>query len=247
MLAPIAFNSIIKKTTSTLTASTTAPTKGIPVVDLLSYSLMGPWLYMNWQFEEDVIASPGTFTAVATTDIFTLTTHGFRTGIKVRVSNSGGALPTGLVAATDYYVIKIDADTFYLAESLIASTNPLAFINITTNGTGTNTVTPQAVAGTAGSGTYLLTLPESLAIDSNFISIGTNKNANIVGSCYVIDSAGTAVEGNGYVTAYNANNLAMVVNKVFVSHTYLNINSSDKPVKYLLRAQVPITLRNYLY
>ena len=247
MLAPVALNTIIKKTTGTLTASTTAPTKGIPIVDLLSYALMGPWLDLNWQFEEDVLTSPGTFTAVATTDICTLTSHGFRTGLKVRVSNSGGALPAGLAAATDYYVIKIDANTFYLAESLTASTNALAFINITTNGTGTNTVTPQAVAGTAGSGTYLLTLPESLAIDSNFISIGTNKNANIVGSCYVIDSAGTPVEGNGYVTAYDANNLAMVVNKVFVSHTYLNINATDKPVKYLLRARVPVTLRNYLY
>jgi len=91
MLAPVALNTIIKKTTGTLTASTTAPTKGIPIVDLLSYSLMGPWLDLNWQFEEDVLTAPGTFTAVATTDICTLTSHGFRTGLKVRVSNSGGA------------------------------------------------------------------------------------------------------------------------------------------------------------
>lgn len=243
----IPLNTIIQRSTSELTASSVAPTKGIPAVDMLSYYLMGPTLNMQWQFEEDVIASSGTFTAVATTDIFTKSSHGFRTGIKVRVSNSGGALPTGLVAATDYYVIKIDANTFYLAESLTASSNPLAFIDITSNGTGTNTVTPQTVAGTAGTGTYLLTLPDSLMIDSNFVSVGTNKNANNVGSVYVIDSAGTPVEGLGYVTAYDTTHLAMVVNKVFVTDAYLGINSADKPVKYLLNARVPITLRNYLY
>lgn len=247
MTAPIGINQIIKKTTSTLTATTTAPTKGTPVVDLLSYSLIGPYLHLNWQFEEDVIASAATFTAAGATNIFTVASHGFRTGIKVRVSNSGGALPTGLAAGTDYYVIKIDANTFYLSTTYLGAINGGAIIDITSDGTGTNTVTPQAVAGTAGSGTYLLTLPESLVIDSNFISVGTNKNANNVGTVYAIDSAGTPVEGLGYVTAYNTTNLAMVVNKQFITNSYLGINAADKPVKYLLNAIVPVTNRNYTF
>jgi hypothetical protein len=88
----------------------------------------------------------GTFTAANATEIFTLTSHGFVTGLKVQVSNSGGGLPTGLSTSTDYFVIKINANTFYLATTLanaIAGTNLL----ISGDGTGTNTVTPTTFAG----------------------------------------------------------------------------------------------------
>lgn len=88
--------------------------------------------------------TPKVFTAANGTEIFTSAAHGLNTGDgPVWVSNSGGALPAGLVASTDYYVIKIDANTFYLATSLanaLAGTNLL----ITTDGTGTQTLTPQA-------------------------------------------------------------------------------------------------------
>jgi hypothetical protein len=63
--------------------------------------------------------------------------HGLYTGETVQVSNSGGALPAGLSAATDYYVVKYDADNFRLATTL---TNAWAgtVINITGAGTGTH-------------------------------------------------------------------------------------------------------------
>jgi hypothetical protein len=58
------------------------------------------------------------FTAANGTEIFTSVAHGLITGDgPVRVVNAGGALPTGLAADTDYWIIKIDADTFYLATS----------------------------------------------------------------------------------------------------------------------------------
>jgi hypothetical protein len=77
------------------------------------------------------------FTVDYTTDIFTKSTHGMYTGDILQVSNSGGALPGGLSASTDYFVIKIDANTFYLATSFLnAQTGTV--INITNNGSGTN-------------------------------------------------------------------------------------------------------------
>lgn len=247
MSSPVGINTLVTKATSVLDAVTTAPTKGTPVVDLLTYQVIASKMFLNWQFEEDVIASAGTFTAVATTNILTKSSHGFRTGIKVRVSNSGGALPTGLVAATDYYVIKIDADTFYLSASLLGALNGTAIIDITTNGTGTNTVTPQAVAGTAGSGTYLLEIPVGYEVDSNFISVGTSEHANVVGTFTVKDSAGTPVDLVGYVTAYDSTHLAFVANKAFISDAHLGINASDKPVKYSVNASFFVTNRNYIY
>jgi hypothetical protein len=61
--------------------------------------------------------SLGTFTVtLATPGVFTKAGHGYVTGQKCQLSTTG-ALPTGLAAATTYYVHKIDADTFHLSTS----------------------------------------------------------------------------------------------------------------------------------
>ncbi len=85
-----------------------------------------------------------TFTGENDDDLLTAAAHGLLTGDgPVRVANSGGALPTGLVAATDYWVIKSTADKFYLATSL---NNALAgnFIVLGSDGTGTQTLSDTA-------------------------------------------------------------------------------------------------------
>ncbi len=82
-----------------------------------------------------------TFTANAGTDTFTAVAHGLEDGQTVRVTNSGGALPTGLVAGTDYYVYNVTADTFQLSATRTEWPHRgVAAINITTNGTGTQTL-----------------------------------------------------------------------------------------------------------
>ena len=81
--------------------------------------------------------APKTFTAVNATDVFTATAHGMTNGTKVRVSNSGGALPAGLVAGTNYFTIAVAANTFQLSATLGG-----AAVNVTTDGTGTQTVQP---------------------------------------------------------------------------------------------------------
>lgn len=81
-----------------------------------------------------------TFTADNTTNIFTSAAHGFVTGKgPVLVSNSGGALPTGLAASTWYWPIVLDVDTFKLATSRANATFGTA-VDISTDGTGTNSV-----------------------------------------------------------------------------------------------------------
>lgn len=92
--------------------------------------------------------SAKTFAAAAvntTTDRITITAHGFNTGLKGQVSNPG-TLPTGITAATDYFVIVIDADTIQLASSLANAIAGTA-VDITGQGSGTNTFTPTALAG----------------------------------------------------------------------------------------------------
>lgn len=107
---------------------------------------------------EPLVVADFVFTATNGTETFTKVAHGLLTGDgPIQVSNAGGALPAGLVAATDYWVIKVDADNFMLATTranAFAGTNLL----ITTDGTGVQTASdtadterPAAVAGGDGS------------------------------------------------------------------------------------------------
>lgn len=73
------------------------------------------------------------FTVNATTNILTATGHPIATGDVVRMCNTGGALPAGLSAGTNYYAIGVSGDTLQLA-----LTAGGAAIDITGTGTGTH-------------------------------------------------------------------------------------------------------------
>lgn len=91
-----------------------------------------------------LVVADFTFTASGAT--LTHVAHGLQTGDgPVRLTNSGGALPTGLATATDYYAIRLGADTFSLATSLA---NALAGTAITTSDAGTGTHTLSDTAST---------------------------------------------------------------------------------------------------
>jgi hypothetical protein len=75
-----------------------------------------------------------TFTAEADDEYLTCRNHGVKEGDQIIVANSGGALPTGLSASTPYFAVNVTPNKFQLA------TVPQgAAINITGDGTGTNT------------------------------------------------------------------------------------------------------------
>lgn len=87
-----------------------------------------------------------TFTANDTSMEFTSDGHGYVTGDgPVNVSNSGGALPTGLAAATNYWMIVIDDNTFKLATTLA---NALAGTNLAISSAGTGTQTVSSIGAT---------------------------------------------------------------------------------------------------
>ena len=93
-----------------------------------------------------------TFLAAAVdiaTDIITLTAHGYATGRIGQFSNPG-TLPTGISAVTNYFIIRISADTFQIATTLALAQAGTA-VDITDIGAGTNTFTPTALAGGSAS------------------------------------------------------------------------------------------------
>lgn len=73
-------------------------------------------------------------------NILTAAAHGLETGDRVRVTTSAADLPAGLTIDTDYYVIKLSADTFSVATTDALATAGTA-VTLSDAGTGTHTVT----------------------------------------------------------------------------------------------------------
>lgn len=81
-----------------------------------------------------------------TTDKITSVAHGFNTGDKVTYSNGGGTTIVGLTNATDYFIIKSDADNVKLATTYALAIAGTA-VNITADGIGaSHTLTPVIIA-----------------------------------------------------------------------------------------------------
>lgn len=118
-----------------------------------------------------------TFTADPTTDLLHAVANGRLAGDgPLQLTNSGGALPGGLAAVTDYYWIPVDADHGYLATT---RTRALAAwpIDITSAGTGTHTLRHQAgttrvgvlaTTGQISQATQILAVPHYPPSDGTF-------------------------------------------------------------------------------
>lgn len=79
-----------------------------------------------------------TVTPANATNSFNKVTHGYANGHgPVRMKNSGGALPTGVAANTDYWVSAVDADNFKLHSSKADSLVPQNEVAFTDDGSGT--------------------------------------------------------------------------------------------------------------
>ena len=82
-------------------------------------------------------------------DEITVTAHGLTVpttvdnAVRAMVSNSGGALPAGLAASTSYfyYIRVVDANTLTLHKTAAGALANSDRVDITNNGTGTQTIT----------------------------------------------------------------------------------------------------------
>jgi hypothetical protein len=82
-------------------------------------------------------------------DQITVTAHGLTApstvdnAVRAMVSNSGGALPGGLVASTSYfyYIRVVDANTLTLHTTAAGALANTQRVDITSNGTGTHSIT----------------------------------------------------------------------------------------------------------
>lgn len=142
----------------------------------------------------DSTAAPTGFTFAVTTpgvdnsfsisaNTITIASHGYATGLKAALT-TGTTLPTGL-SATDYWVIKVDANTIKLATSAANAIAGTA-VDITGDGAGTHTLTPAALSG----GSYKLQISMDgvtyydLTSGSNNVTVTADFQHQLVDPCY---------------------------------------------------------------
>lgn len=88
---------------------------------------------------------PGDVDTAANT--VTIAAHGYVTGLKVTLTTDD-TLPTPLLTATDYFIIRVSANVIKFATSLANALAGTA-VDLTDAGVGTQTITPTALAGCA--------------------------------------------------------------------------------------------------
>lgn len=122
-----------------------------------------------------------TFTADAGTDVFTANAHGLIDTNTIIVTNSGGALPTGLTSGATYYIITATANTFQLS-----LTSGGAAINITDAGTGTHSLssTADVLTGCTIPGAGSPYAVDEIVTQSSASSLSANPKATVLESCF---------------------------------------------------------------
>jgi hypothetical protein len=115
------------------------------------------------------------------TELIAITAHGFITGTLVALTNSGGALPTGL-SATNYYVIKISADSLKLAATKADALAGTAVDITAAAGGGTHTLTPSSTIANASAQI------QASNDQSNAVAVGSSQNLTAAGSLLFEDA-----------------------------------------------------------
>lgn len=137
-----------------------------------------------------------TFTADAVTDILTLSSDAtnFQTGTALVFSTSG-TLPAGLTAGTTYYAILQGSITDLPGQIKVATTYANALsntaIDLTTNGTPTNTVNSTS------------SLPAPLAAGTTYYAIAVSSSSTVPGTIKVATSKANAIAGTNIVLTTN--------------------------------------------
>ncbi len=108
----------------------------------ISDALQSLGLEKSFQLQNDLNAkSFGTSDVNTSTDAISETSHNYYTGLVGQFTTSG-SLPGGLSLSTDYYVIKVNVNSYQVASSK-ANADAGTQVNITSTGSGTHTFTPR--------------------------------------------------------------------------------------------------------
>lgn len=152
-----------------VTAAATVAPCTLALVDVIGFYRVTSVTTTTAQSTTNTLSQTDTFTADTGTDVLTFTStsnipSNLLTGTRVQVSTTT-TLPSPLVAATDYYVIKTSDSGVQLATSYANAIAGTA-IDITTTGTGTHTMAWLLPRYTNGAGV------QSIFFNSNATPLG---------------------------------------------------------------------------
>jgi hypothetical protein len=152
-----------------VTASATTVPCTLALIDVIGFYRVTAVTTTTAQSTTNTLSLTATFTADASTDTMTYTSttnipSNLLTGTRVRVSTTT-TLPSPLLAATDYYLIRV-TDTTYKLATTYANAIAGTAIDITTAGTGTHTLSWLLPRYTNGAGV------QAIFFNSNATALG---------------------------------------------------------------------------
>lgn len=150
---------------------------------------------------QPLVYGPTVFTADHNLDTLIIAGHGLITGDgPLRLFNSGGALPTGLLSGTDYFAIFVDANTIRVAVNVSNAFDNVAHF-FTTNGTGTHTIA--STSNTTRPASSVLSGPVTMGPTNTHGSLSVNGS---IVSAFDL-TAGGALSVGGTMVATGATTL----------------------------------------
>jgi hypothetical protein len=173
-------------------------------------------------------AATATFTN-ATPTVVTVTAHGYVPGQVVQYSNAGGALPTGISAATNYYVCK---DANYAVNTYDISLSWAngacgTLVNTSSTGTGTQTSTPSTTTQNQGSLVAQFG-PSALTGGQTTSGLTVNQVLNTSGSptIFAVNVTSIAAGGSAQLFSFNVGGVAKVYSDIFGEFSAVRLSSS---------------------
>lgn len=162
---------------SAFSASATTMPSVLMLVDLLAWHRVTS---VTTTTAQNTITS-NTFTASSSSGLLLTYTNDFSNYQKVRFTNAGGALPTGLSTNTDYWLVRVSATTARVATTYA---NALAgtVVAFTDAGTGTHTLTCRLPRYSDGAGVQaFMWNPNATALGAATpnLSIGYTNSAGV--------------------------------------------------------------------
>lgn len=142
---------------SAFSAAATSMPAVFMLVDMLGYH---PITTVTTTGAQTLIGT-NTFTASSSSGLLLTYTNDFDTYTKVRFTNSGGALPTGLSINTDYWLVRVSSTTARVATTL-ANAIAGTVVSYTDGGTGTHTLTVRHARYGDGAGVQTIIVPSTV-------------------------------------------------------------------------------------
>lgn len=142
---------------SAFSAAATSMPAVFMLVDMLGYH---PITTVTTTGAQTLIGS-NTFTASSSSGLLLTYANDWDTFTKVRFTNSGGALPTGLSIDTDYWLVRVSSTTARVATTL-ANAIAGTVVAYTDAGTGTHTLTVRHARYGDGKGVQTILCPSTV-------------------------------------------------------------------------------------